>query len=87
MTTAAPNQPRKREDEKYDGVWMPRRDFFGKLTWAAFGAAVVGTILASVRMLFDNGRDERTPIDLTLIEETEVRALFEKISARVKGEG
>ncbi len=52
MNTAAPNQPPKREDEKYDGIWMPRRDFLGKFTWAAFGAAVVGTILGSVRMLF-----------------------------------
>ncbi len=46
--TASPKQ----EDEKYDGIWIPRRDFFGRLTWWSFGAAVFATSLASVRMLF-----------------------------------
>ncbi len=52
MTTVVPNKAPRRDDEKFDGIWMPRRDFFGKLTWVAFGAAVAGTIIASVRMLF-----------------------------------
>ncbi len=51
-TRAVPGKPPKRDDEKYDGIWMPRRDFFSALTWWAFGAAVGGAILASVRMLF-----------------------------------
>ena len=52
MTTATPHQPHKPDQENYDGIWMPRRDFFSKLTWAAFGAAAVGTMIASLRMLF-----------------------------------
>lgn len=52
MTNPVTDSPAKREDEKFDGIWMPRRDLFAKLTWWAFGAAVVGAIVASLRMLF-----------------------------------
>lgn len=52
MTMEALNKPPRREEEKFEGIWMPRRDFFSKLTWVAFGAAAVGTIMASLRMLF-----------------------------------
>ena len=42
-----------RHDKKtYDGIWMPRRDFFSWLTWFTFLSAVFGTLVASVRMLF-----------------------------------
>jgi len=39
-------------DEQFDGVWMPRRDLFSKLTWLAVWGAVTGAVLASLRMLF-----------------------------------
>jgi cytochrome b6-f complex iron-sulfur subunit len=39
-------------DEHFDGVWMPRRDWFSKLTWLAVWGAVTGAVLASLRMLF-----------------------------------
>ena len=46
-----PTKPRE-EAEKYDGIWMPRRDFFSKLNWVAFLAAVGGVVAATVRLLY-----------------------------------
>ncbi len=42
----------KANKETYDGVWMPRRDFFTRMTWFTFHSAVVGTLVASVRLMF-----------------------------------
>jgi len=42
----------ERDKEQWDGIWMPRRDFFSRLTWLAFLAATAGSIAASIRMLF-----------------------------------
>mgnify|MGYP001604511283 CR=1 FL=1 len=42
----------RREEEKFDGIWMPRRSFFSKLTWVAFLSAVGGVLAASVRLLY-----------------------------------
>lgn len=43
---------RKKDNGEYDGVWMPRRDFFSRLSWLTFLSAVAGTVAASVRLLF-----------------------------------
>lgn len=43
---------RSREAETYDGIWMPRRSFFSRLTWTAFLTAVGGVIVATVRLLY-----------------------------------
>jgi cytochrome b6-f complex iron-sulfur subunit len=50
--TTPKNPTKRREEAKYDGIWMPRRDFFSKLNWAAFLAATGGVIAASVRLMY-----------------------------------
>ena len=39
-------------EEGFDGVWMPRRDLFSKLTWLTVGSVVAGAFAAALRMLF-----------------------------------
>lgn len=39
-------------EERFDGIWMPRRDFLSIMAWAATWASVLGAIVASVRMMF-----------------------------------
>ncbi|MBI2838482.1 MAG: ubiquinol-cytochrome c reductase iron-sulfur subunit [Acidobacteria bacterium] len=53
MTTGASRGgPVRRDEERFDGIWMPRRDFFSTVAWAATGVSVLGAIVASVRMMF-----------------------------------
>jgi cytochrome b6-f complex iron-sulfur subunit len=40
------------EPPEFDGVWMPRRDLFSKLAWVSVLTAMVGAVVASIRMLF-----------------------------------
>ncbi|MEK7408962.1 MAG: Rieske 2Fe-2S domain-containing protein [Acidobacteriota bacterium] len=50
---AAPkNRPVPRDQERYDGIWIPRRDLLGKLAWGAFLTAVGGVVVASIRLLY-----------------------------------